>query len=263
MNVFQGIVLGIIQGVTEFLPVSSSGHLVLFEKMFGITEPVIIFDVILHLGTLVPVIIIFWDKIFDLIKKPMQKYVWLVILATMPAVIIALLFGDWIENLFNQANFLWLAFFVTGIILILADRNFENNKKEDKDILFKDAFIIGLMQALAIVPGISRSGSTIGGSLICGLKKETASRFAFILSVPIIIGAVVFELKKVLFGNISFNFDWPVFFFGFVSAMLSGYLAIKFMIKLINNRKLKFFAYYVIGLGFLILLDKMFFGIYF
>ena len=238
MNVFQGIVLGIIQGVTEFLPVSSSGHLVLFEKIFGITEPVIIFDVILHLGTLVPVIIIFWDKIFDLIKKPMQKYVWLVILATMPAVIIALLFGDWIENLFNQANFLWLAFFVTGIILILADRNFENNKKEDKDILFKDAFIIGLMQALAIVPGISRSGSTIGGSLICGLKK-------------------------VLFGNISFNFDWPVFFFGFVSAMLSGYLAIKFMIKLINNRKLKFFAYYVIGLGFLILLDKMFFGIYF
>ena len=124
MNVFQGIVLGIIQGVTEFLPVSSSGHLVLFEKIFGITEPTIIFDVILHLGTLVPVIIIFWDKIFDLIKKPMQKYVWLVILATMPAVIIALLFGDWIENLFNQANFLWLAFFVTGIILILADRNF-------------------------------------------------------------------------------------------------------------------------------------------
>ena len=117
MNVFQGLVLGIIQGVTEFLPVSSSGHLVLFEKIFGITEPVIIFDVILHLGTLVPVIIIFWDKIFDLIKKPMQKYVWLVILATMPAVIIALLFGDWIENLFNQANFLWLAFFVTGIIL--------------------------------------------------------------------------------------------------------------------------------------------------
>ena len=263
MNVFQGIVLGIIQGVTEFLPVSSSGHLVLFEKIFGITEPVIIFDVILHLGTLVPVIIIFWDKIFDLIKKPMQKYVWLVILATMPAVIIALLFGDWIENLFNQANFLWLAFFVTGIILILADRNFENNKKEDKDILFKDAFIIGLMQALAIVPGISRSGSTIGGSLICGLKKETASRFAFILSVPIIIGAVVFELKKVLCGNVSFNFAWSVFFFGFVSAMLSGYLAIKFMIKLINNRKLKFFAYYVIGLGFLILLDKMFFGIYF
>lgn len=130
MNVFQGIVLGIIQGVTEFLPVSSSGHLVLFEKIFEITEPTIIFDVILHLGTLVPVIIIFWDKIFDLIKKPMQKYVWLVILATVPAVIIALLFGDWIENLFEQANFLWLAFFVTGIILILADRNFENNKEK-------------------------------------------------------------------------------------------------------------------------------------
>lgn len=263
MNLLQGVILGIVQGITEFLPVSSSGHLVLFEKIFGLNEPTVMFDVVLHLGTLVPVLIIFWGKISSLLKKPFQKYSWLIILATIPAVVVALLFGDWLESLFEQANFLWLAFILTGVILLIGDRNFSENGKEDKDILFKDALIIGLMQALAIVPGISRSGSTIGASLVCGLKKETASRFAFILSVPVIIGAIVFELKKVLLGEVNFNFDWQVIFFGFVSAMLSGYLAIKFMIKLINDRKLKFFAYYVFVLGVLILADKIVFGLYF
>ena len=263
MNLLHGVILGIVQGITEFLPVSSSGHLVLFEKIFGLNEPTVIFDVILHLGTLVPVLIIFWNKIFSLLKKPFQRYSWLIVLATVPDVIVALLFGDWLESLFEKANFLWLAFILTGVILLLGDKSFSKNGKEDKDILFKDALIIGLMQAIAIVPGISRSGSTIGASLFCGLKKETASRFAFILSVPVIIGAIVFELKKVLLGEVNFNFDWQVIFFGFVSAMLSGYLAIKFMIKLINDRKLKFFAYYVFVLGVLILADKIFFGLYF
>ena len=122
MNVFQAIILGIIQGVTEFLPVSSSGHLVLFQKIFGISEPTMFFDVVLHIGTLVPVFIIFWDKIYKLIKKPFQKYSYLVIAATVPAVIVALFLGDTIEDLFDSGKFLMFAFAATGLILLYADQ---------------------------------------------------------------------------------------------------------------------------------------------
>lgn len=266
MNVFQAVILGLIQGITEFLPVSSSGHLVLFQKLFNINQPTILFDVILHIGTLVPIIIIFWDKIFSLIKKPFEKYTWLIILATLPAVIIGLFFGDAIENLFNKADFLWLAFLITGVILLLSDKissTASSNLKSDKKILFKDALIIGLMQAFAIIPGVSRSGSTIGAALICGLEKNTAARFSFMMSIPVIIGASVLELKHVFDGEINYALDFKIVFFGFISAALSGYLAIKFMLNLIRQSKLKFFAYYVFILAFFILLDKMFFGFYF
>ena len=264
MNVFQAVILGLIQGITEFLPVSSSGHLVLFQKLFNINQPTILFDIILHIGTLVPVIIIFWDKIFSLIKKPFEKYTWLIILATLPAVIIGLFFGNAIENLFNKADFLWLAFIITGVVLLCSDSSkISKAIKSDKDILYKDALIIGLMQAFAIIPGVSRSGSTIAAALICGLKKNTAARFSFMMSIPVIIGASVLELKHVFDGEINYALDFKIVFFGFIAAALSGYLAIKFMLNLIRQSKLKYFAYYVFILAFFILLDKIFFGLYF
>lgn len=262
MNVFEAIVLGIVQGITEFLPVSSSGHLVLFQKMFRIQQPTMLFDVVLHIGTLIPVFIIFWDKIFSLLKKPFQKYSYLVIAATLPAVVVALLFNDKIESLFDSGKFLSLAFIITGVILLYAD-SVKNGNKDDKDISYLDSLAIGLMQAVAIIPGVSRSGSTISASLLCGLKKDTAAKFSFLLSIPAILGAAVLEIKNVIGGNTNeFIGIWPMIF-GFIAAMLSGYLSIKFMLKLIRESKLKLFSYYVFVLAFLILLDQFIFKIYF
>ncbi len=255
MNIFQAVVLGIIQGITEFLPVSSSGHLVLFQKLFRIQEPTMFFDVVLHIGTLIPVFIIFWDKIFALIKKPFQKYSYLIIAATLPAVIVALLFGDQIEN----GKFLAPAFIFTGIILLYADK--AANKKNDENISFGDSLAIGFMQAVAIIPGVSRSGSTISASLACGLNKNSAAKFSFILSIPAIIGAAVLQLKNVI-ANQNFSFSAPIIF-GFIAAIFSGYLSIKFMLKLINESKLKFFSYYVFTLAFFIFIDQFFLKLFF
>ncbi len=259
MNIFQAVVLGIIQGITEFLPVSSSGHLVLFQKLFRIQEPTMFFDVVLHIGTLIPVFIIFWDKIFALIKKPFQKYSYLIIAATLPAVIVALLFGDQIENLFDSGKFLAPAFIFTGIILLYADK--AANKKNDENISFGDSLAIGFMQAVAIIPGVSRSGSTISASLACGLNKNSAAKFSFILSIPAIIGAAVLQLKNVI-ANQNFSFSAPIIF-GFIAAIFSGYLSIKFMLKLINESKLKFFSYYVFTLAFFIFIDQFFLKLFF
>ena len=262
MNVLQAVILGIVQGITEFLPVSSSGHLVLFQKMFRIQEPTMLFDVVLHIGTLIPVFIIFWDKIFELIKKPFQKYSYLIIIATLPAVFVALLFNDKIENLFESGKFLSLAFIITGLILLYAD-SVKNGKKDDKNIKYADSLVIGLMQAVAIIPGVSRSGSTISASLACGLKKETAAKFSFLLSIPAILGAAVLQIKNVISGTSNEFIGILPMIFGFIAAMLSGYLSIKFMLKLIRESKLKLFSYYVFTIAFLIIIDQFFLKIYF
>lgn len=262
MNVLQAVILGIVQGITEFLPVSSSGHLVLFQKIFRIQEPTMLFDVVLHVGTLVAVFIVFWDKIFELIKKPFQKYSYLIIAGTVPAIIVAVFLSDVIERLFDSGQFLFLAFIATGFILLYADR-VANGKKNDEDIKFVDAFWIGVMQAIAIIPGVSRSGSTICGALANGLEKQTAAKFSFILSIPAILGAAVLQIKNVMTGTNTEFISFAPMFFGFVAAMLSGYLSIKFMLKLINESKLKMFSYYVFALAFFIAIDQFFLKIYF
>lgn len=262
MNVLQAVILGIVQGITEFLPVSSSGHLVLFQKIFRIQEPTMIFDVVLHIGTLIPVFIVFWDKIFALVRKPLQKYSYLVIVATIPAVMVALLFNNKIENLFESGKFLSLSFIATGIILLYADSSSNENKNDEK-ITYTDSLLIGFMQAVAIIPGISRSGSTISSSLACGLQKNTAAKFSFILSIPAILGAAVLQIKNIFGGTTTeFVHIWPMIF-GFIAAMLSGYLSIKFMLKLISESKLKLFSYYVFVLAFFIIVDQFFLKIYF
>lgn len=262
MNVLQAVILGIVQGITEFLPVSSSGHLVLFQKIFRIQEPTMIFDVVLHIGTLIPVFIVFWDKIFALVRKPLQKYSYLVIVATIPAVMVALLFNNKIENLFESGKLLSLSFIATGIILLYADSSSNENKNDEK-ITYTDSLLIGFMQAVAIIPGISRSGSTISSSLACGLQKNTAAKFSFILSIPAILGAAVLQIKNIFGGTTTeFVHIWPMIF-GFIAAMLSGYLSIKFMLKLISESKLKLFSYYVFVLAFFIIVDQFFLKIYF
>ncbi|MDR1150476.1 MAG: undecaprenyl-diphosphate phosphatase [Clostridiales bacterium] len=253
--------MGIAQGLTEFLPVSSSGHLVLLQKIFNIKENTLIFDVLLHVATLVPVLIIFRKKILNLIFKPFQKYNFYIILSTIPAAAVAFFFGSFIESLFTDPKLLWLAFFLTSILILFADNISKKNFNEK--INFKKSLMIGLIQAIAIIPGISRSGSTLSSALLCKMKKKEAIEFVFLISIPAIVGAFILQAKKIcLLEKYSLIFNTPIIL-GFLCAMLSGYLSIKFMINLIHSHKLKLFSYYLFIISFLISIDQFYFKIFF
>ena len=258
MNILEAVILGIVQGLTEFLPISSSGHLVLFQKLFGMNGPMLSFDVILHLGTLIAVVIVFWRDILEILKKPLQNITYMLIAATIPAVIAGLLFDKQIEAMFDGGISLAIGFIITGFLLIYSDR-IKNTKKQDKDISFTDAIVIGCMQALAIAPSISRSGSTITAGLYRGLSRETAARFSFLLSIPAILGAAVLTAKDIMEapgGAAGFLSAGALpLVFGFLAALLSGYLSIRFMLNLIKKSKLSRFGYYVFVLAGFILAD--------
>ena len=255
LSIIQAVILGIVQGLTEFLPVSSSGHLTIVQNIFGLEENMLAFNVLLHVGTLIPVAIVYWKEIFKLIKNPFQKMTALLIVGTLPAVVAALLFGDLLDTLFAGGVFLAFAYIITGILLMVCDK-MPAGKKDEEDITFVDALTVGTIQAIAITPGISRSGSTITGSVACGMNKATASMFSFLLSIPAILGAVVLQLKDVVTGEADFgNIGMAAAVAGFLASMISGYLAIRFMLKLIKESKLKFFSYYVFALAVFILAD--------
>jgi len=252
MSILEAIILGIIQGVAEFLPISSSGHLALAQQLFGIEEATLAFDVLLHVGTLIPVCVIYRREIWKLIRNPFQKTTLLLIVGTIPAVIAALLFGDAIETLLRSMIFLAIGFAITGVVLLIAD-NIRAGEKEERDITVVDALVIGCAQGVAILPAISRSGSTISSSLLRGLNRETAARFSFLLSIPAILGAAVLHMKD-LFSGVDVFAGIPLasIVVGFLVAMLSGYLAIQFMLKLIQKAKLKVFSIYLFALALFI-----------
>ncbi len=254
MSVLQAVLLGVIQGLAEFLPVSSSGHLVLFEKLMG-TKPDMSFDILLHLGTLVSVVIVFYKDVLGLLKKPFQKLTLLLVLATIPAVLATVLFGDFIEELFATGQYLATGFLLTGMFLLYADSKKEGTKKME-DLSIGDALFIGSMQAVAIAPAVSRSGSTIVGSLFRGLNREAAAKFSFLMSIPVILGASVLQLKDFVTGEAVFTGEPLPMIFGFVAAMLSGYIAVNFAMKLIKQAKLKFFAFYVFALAVVLLVFR-------
>lgn len=260
MNLLQAIILGIIQGLTEFLPVSSSGHLLLAQRLFGLTNSSLVFEVAVHLGTLVPVFYFFWGDIVALIKKPFQKITYLLIVATIPAIIAVKLLGDNIDALFNATYLISISFIVTGLVLMYSDR-VKDGWKKDRNVSYVDAAVIGAVQAVAITPGISRSGSTICGSLFRGLSRETAAKFSFLMSIPAILGAAVLQIIKIAQGEIAVA-DLNVINLcgGFVASMLAGFLAIGFMLALIKKCKLKYFSFYVFALAAFILADKFLLG---
>jgi undecaprenyl-diphosphatase len=260
MNLLQAIILGIVQGLTEFLPVSSSGHLLLTEKILGIKNSSLFFEVFLHVGTLIPVLIVFRQDIFDLLKKPFQKMTYLLIVATLPAIAVTILFGDYFDTMFGSTIFLAFGFIVTGCLLLYSDTIKDGHKRE-KDISYADALIIGAVQGIAIAPAISRSGSTISGSLFRKIKRESAAKFSFLMSIPAIAGGVAVQIKDIVTGDVVIgNMDWFVMGAGFVAAMLSGFLAINFMMTLIKRCKLRYFSVYVFALAVLILLDQFVLG---
>ncbi|MCL1935695.1 MAG: undecaprenyl-diphosphate phosphatase [Defluviitaleaceae bacterium] len=256
MSIFEAIILGILQGIAEFIPISSSGHLILLQRVFGIEENLFSFTILVHIGTLIPVLIIYFYRIKSIIFNPFQKLTLLLVVGTLPIVFFTLLFDNIVDMLFS-GNFLVIGFLVTAIILLLVD-SFKDKKKTIDKITYLDALSVGLMQSVAIVPGISRSGSTIFGGVLRGISKKDAANFSFLLSIPAIVGATVLEIINILQdSNQSFGVTFPDIF-GFFSAMITGYFAIKIMLKLIINAKMKYFSYYLIGLSLIMIFDKIF-----
>ncbi len=265
MNILQAVVLGIVQGIAEFLPISSSGHLVVLERVFGISQPVTTFDIVVHLGSLAAVVAVFWADIAALIRKPFCKMTGLLIAGTVPTVIMALFLKDALEGFFRGGLMLAFAFLITGALLIFADR-VKEGKKGDGDITYIDALLIGCMQGVGIPPGISRSGATITGALARGLTRETAARFSFLLSIIAIVGAGALEAADLFKDPAALSSaaaDVVPMIFGFVSSGLVGYLAIQWLLRLIKSCKLKYFACYVAGLAVLIAADTLFTRMFF
>ena len=259
MNFLEAVILGVVQGLTEFLPVSSSGHLVLMQKMFGINEPGLFFDTMLHFGTLMAVFAVLWKDIWEILKKPVQSLTGFLILATIPAVIAAFLFKDVIENIFITGKFLGICFIITAALLTAAEKlsRKKTPDNEEKKMNYLDALVIGLMQAIAIPPGISRSGATISGALFRKLDRDFAARFSFLLSIPAILGAVLLQTMDLFKGaEPTESFNLIAVISGTLSAAITGFFAVKFMIKIIRESSLYGFAIYTGILGLLVLLDQ-------
>jgi undecaprenyl-diphosphatase len=264
MSLIQAIILGIVQGLTEFLPISSSGHLVLMQKIFGITEPTLIFDTSVHLGTLLAVFVVFKDDIISILKRPFQKITWLLLAGTIPTAIIGIAFKDSFEQMFHTGSTLGFEFLITGAVLLWSSM-LKSGYKRVRETSYFDAIFIGIMQGIAIMPAISRSGLTISGALFRKLDRNFAARFSFLLSIPAIIGATVFQIKDIVevgSGN-GPGIGIGVLIAGSIAAALAGYVSIKYMLQVLKSGKLKYFAYYVLAIGILVILDQHLMHIFF
>jgi undecaprenyl-diphosphatase len=265
LDILKAVILGVVQGLTEFLPVSSSGHLVLLQKIFGITAPPLVFETLLHVGTLAAVFVVLWKDILAILKKIVQPLTLYLIIGTIPAVIAALLFGDIIEQAFSTGQFLGFSFLVTSGLLVTAELLSKraialNNLKKPGEMGWIDALIIGIMQAVAIAPGISRSGATISGALFRRLDRDTAARFSFLLSIPAILGALVLHVKNLFQGETPEtaveSIGITAIITGTIAAAIVGFFAVKLMLKIIREKSLYGFAIYTGVLAILVLLDQ-------
>lgn len=258
MTILQAIIMGLIQGLTEFLPVSSSGHLVLARLIMGIDTPPLLFEVIVHVGTLVAVVVVLHKDILSILKNPLGKLMRYLIIATIPAVIVTLLFSNFIEEAFS-GRLLGVGFIATAIILSLSEYFSSKQKRNRKfdDMHAVDALTMGGMQAVALLPGISRSGSTIAGGMLRGLNRKLAARFAFLMSIPAILGSLVFEFKDLIEYGTGGIGVMPLII-GALVAAISGFFAVRFMLKLISEKKLYGFAIYVAVLGIFVICDQLF-----
>lgn len=264
MTVFEAIILGVVQGLTEFLPISSSGHLVLAPELLGIPAPTLAFDVMLHLATLVAVAGYFARDLFSMVvsfvaprrlrpddvKMWRRLALWLVV-GSIPAGLAGVLLGDFFESLFDSTLAVGIFLLVTASLLALADlvadRTSGTRKVGDMGLL--DALIVGGFQALAIAPGLSRSGATIAGGMYLGLERTAAARFSFLLSVPVIAGAGLLNIKDITAG---FEGSTGVYVAGALAGMAAGVFAVHFMIRFLRSHRLRVFALYTAALGALV-----------
>lgn len=266
MDTFRAVILGIIQGIAEFLPISSSAHLILFPYLFGWEESSMAFDIALHFGTMLAVLVIFFKDWWDLFigaikdfktkkKSSNGKMFWNLVVATIPAAVIGLLLDDVIENVVRGK--LWLialALAVMGMLIYIGDKWAEHHyKKETKfeDISMKQALIVGISQAFAIIPGFSRSGTTILAGRVQGISKEAITKFTFLMSVPVICGATILKV-----GDLDLTKEVII---GILSSFAMGIISIKFLLNYIKKNDFSIFAFYRVILAIIVLVKLIFF----
>lgn len=247
----EAFLLGMIQGLTEFLPISSTGHLYLGRNLFGLQEAGLLLDTMLHLGTLLAVFVFYQADFIKIIKKPFSKLTFLLIIGTIPAVVIGLIFKDFFDEISKTGVTIGWEFVVTGIFLWMAD-SIKTGYKKMEQISYTDALIIGTFQAAAIFPAISRSGLTIVAALWRRLDRETAAYFSFLLSTPAIAGAVVLQFFD-LAGGKGETIPFSALVVGILSSAVFGYLAVRWMVNYLKKHSLKPFAIYVWALGWIVL----------
>jgi len=244
MTLIQALILGLLQGLTEFLPVSSSGHLVIAQHFFGFLTPPVFFDILLHLATALAIIIVLWRPLLSLDKKTFG----FILLASLPAGIIGILLNSSITALFSSVKLVAVALLITGLLLFLT-RYFFSQAKNTR-LTWKNTLFIGLFQAIAIIPGISRSGSTISAGIFAKLRPELIFNFSFLLALPAIFGAAFLQLKDSNFSSSLLGLPLAI---GFFATFISGLFALKILKKFVSRGQFSFFAYYCLVLGFLLL----------
>jgi len=276
LDVIQAIILGIVQGATEFLPISSSAHLVIVPHLIGMNYSDLAFDTLLHIATLVAVIGYFRGEVVDILKgffsslldipqgtfseeienDPIKRLSWFIIIGSIPAGFMGVFFKDFFEGLFNNLPAVGSLLIVTGFILWASEilyRRF-SRKRVFNNMNLVDVLLIGFAQGCAIMPGISRSGATVATGLSVGLEREFVARYSFLLSIPAILGASLVQLKDIMGG---FHFETESFTLGFITATVSGYLAIKYFLKFIKTKNLVLFSCYCWIIGGLTLLISL------
>ena len=272
MTLIESIILGLVQGLAEVLPISSSGHLAILQHFFGIEgESVLAFAVLLHLGTLISLVAVYYRVIWELIielfatvkdlvtgkglqinKNETRKLGVMIVVATIPTGLMGVFFNDFFAGLYNSVPAIGFCLIITGCFLWLAER-MGQKEKNVREMKITDALFVGLCQGIAIVPGISRSGATIVGSLFSGLNRQLAVRFAFLISLPAILGAVILEAPAAFSEGLDRQMLLIVAA-GVATAAISGYIAIKTMIRVVSNKKLYIFSFYTWIAGGLVLL---------
>lgn len=277
MNAIQAIILGIVQGLTEFIPVSSSGHLVIVPWALGWPNPGLLFDTMLHWGTLAAVIVYFWRDWIGIIRgffrslatrgpwssapdgrlaDPFNRLAWAIILGTIPAVVIGYLFNDFVESLFNTPAAVGAFMLVTAAILALSER-YGRRERPLASINIPDSVAVGFAQAAAIAPGLSRSGATISAGLARGLDRESAARYSFLLGTPAILGAGLLQLFKLMQGTETSATPALAVVLGTVTAAVVGYLCIRFLLAYLRRGKLYPFAIYCALVGLIVIVASV------
>jgi undecaprenyl-diphosphatase len=260
VQVWEGILLGLVQGLTEFLPVSSSGHLVIVQYVLGVKQPGVVFEVLVHLGTVLSVIWVFWEDLFRLATgfgkdREQRKFLALLAVTLVPTGLMGVLFSSFFKRAFESVLVVGIMLLVTGGLLRLIQR-FPPGRKDIKRMRVWDAVLISAAQGAAIMPGLSRSGSTITAALARGLSIETAVRFSFLMSLPAILGATLMEARGILAGGAE-SIPLLPYAAATAAAFLAGVIAIKTFILMLKARKFAYFSYYTWFLGSLVILMSL------
>lgn len=258
------VFLGIVQGLTEPLPISSSGHVFVIKKLFGVTSTDLNFEIIVNFGSLLAILLIYMDDLIKLVKnfflyfkekteetKNDFKYCWLIVLASIPVGIVGLLFKDTIEDKLSNIKIIGVSFLITSLFLLLVS-NIKGKRKE-KDMNILDSIVIGLTQVIALIPGISRSGSTLIGGLFRKLDRETALRYSFMLYIPVSLGTTILGIKDLISSSNLHDIILP-YGLGFIASMIVSYYTLRWFIKIVKKGNLKYFSIYTLLLGLLILI---------